>query len=269
MSLQRTHLERRDLDWLPPRYRAIKWTVAGTIWTGMFGGIAALLVATHGHGGGIFGGLGKAFAGLIAGGYVAGDRAARRVLRGRLQKLAGGAVDPARLPAEPDGELVHVTGRVRSHGGTVAALVDGQPVVWRRVVFGFNRESRVVHEAAVDFWLEGETGEPIAVETAEARLLVPNGKDVGYEEGHAVASALVALLPAELQPRVPKSRKKRKWKVRAAEMVLRDGDLIEVLGYKARTVDPTMASRLERDTPYRASLRGGRVLPLLIAPRTS
>jgi hypothetical protein len=38
-----------------------------------------------------------------------------------------------------------------------------------------------------------------------------------------------------------------------------------VVGYKARVVDQTVASRLARDTPMRASLRSGRLLPLLIS----
>ncbi len=54
--------------------------------------------------------------------------------------------------------------------------------------------------------------------------------------------------------------------VDASEILLRDGDLVEVVGYKSRTVDPRVQSRLERDTPMRATLRTGRELPLLISP---
>jgi hypothetical protein len=113
----------------------------------------------------------------------------------------------------------------------------------------------------------GDSGEPIAVETAEGRLLMSEGKPATFEQESAQATALVTLLPASLAHVVPKTRKKRKWKVRAADAVLREGDRVEILGYKSRTVDPTMAARLERDTPYRASLRGGHALPLLITPR--
>ena len=56
-------------------------------------------------------------------------------------------------------------------------------------------------------------------------------------------------------------------KIRVADFALRDGDAVEIVGYKSRTVDPTVATRLERDTPFRATLKGGRGLPLLIAPR--
>jgi hypothetical protein len=187
--------------------------------------------------------------------------------RGRLRSLAHGAVDPARLPAEADGELVHVVGRVRCPTPGLTSILDGKPVVWRRLVFSFNNFRRVVHEAASDFQLVGDGGEPIAIEPGEGRLLAPEGKRVAFDQDHAVATALVELVPGSLSGVIPKSRGKRKWKVRVTEAVLRDGDPIEVLGYKSRTVDPTMAARLERDTPYRASLRGGHALPLLVTPR--
>ena len=59
----------------------------------------ALSIVSHVH----FFVFGKGIAVLAAGGYVAGDRAARSVLRGRLRKLAHGGVDLSRLPAEADG----------------------------------------------------------------------------------------------------------------------------------------------------------------------
>jgi hypothetical protein len=48
-------------------------------------------------------------------------------------------------------------------------------------------------------------------------------------------------------------------------VLLRNGDEVEVVGYKARRVDPTVAT-LSRQTPMRASLRSGKQLPLLILP---
>jgi hypothetical protein len=64
-----------------------------------------------------------------------------------------------------------------------------------------------------------------------------------------------------------RAKNKKLGKVRVGEIVIRDGDTIEIVGYKSRTIDPTVATRLERETPFRATLRGGRNLPLLIAPR--
>ncbi len=93
LTLDRTILARHDLDWLPPSMKAVRWSVAGGIWTAIGGAAVATFV---------FGKFqpyiyGKGIAALIAGGYYAGDKAARAVLRRRLHKLARGAVDLARL----------------------------------------------------------------------------------------------------------------------------------------------------------------------------
>lgn len=259
--MQRTHLYKDDLDWLPPSYRAIRWTVAGGIWTGLIGGVAALSFISHVY----IWAFGKGLAVLAAGGYVAGDRAARGVLRGRLRKLASGAVDLKRLPSEADGELVHVTGKVRALGG--------DPVVYRRTVFSFDGATRLVHETGEDFWLVGD-GEPVRVEVADARLLADGKRETisGYS-GRALE--LEALAAPHLNDRTLQQRARRRDKqkqvgdVRVADYELRDGADVEIVGYKSRTIDPTVAMRMERDTPFRATLKGGRALPLLIVPRTT
>jgi hypothetical protein len=257
--MKRTHLAKHDLDWLPPSYRAIRWIVAGGLWGGLFGGIVFLSIISHVH---VFV-LGKGIAVLAAGGYVAGDRAARGVLRGRLRKLASGAVDLSRLPAEADGELVHVAGKVHALGGARE--------VYRRVIFSFDGATRVVHETANDFWLVGD-GEPVLVEVEDARLLADGDVVALPSEDARVRDLETMPLPSELQRTLEQRAKRRAkgkklGKVRVGELVLRDGDAVEIVGYKSRTIDPTVAARLERDTPFRATLKGGRNLPLLIAPR--
>ena len=47
---------------------------------------------------------------------------------------------------------------------------------------------------------------------------------------------------------------------------VRDGDLVEIVGCKDRRVDPSVTSRLPRDTPIGMALRSGRQLPLLVIP---
>ncbi len=266
-ALERTQPARHDFDWLPPGYRAIRWTVAGSIRTGLVASVGALGYFAHFN----VALFGKGLAVLATGGYVAGDRAARAVLRGRLRKLAQGAVDLTRLPAEPDGELVHVVGRVRVRN-PVEGIVSRERAAYRRVVFTIDTQ-RVVHEAAEDFWLVAEGGEPVLVEAAQARLLAPDADGAWFDGDHVVVRTLEALPLPDGARRVIDRRNERRAKgkklprTRVAEVLLRDGDLVEVLGYKSRTVDPTVATRLERDTPYRATLKGGRALPLLIAPR--
>jgi hypothetical protein len=266
-SLFRTHLGRHDFDWLPPSYRAIRWTVAGGLWAGLIAGVGALSWFAHFN----LAIFGKGLAVLATGGYVAGDRAARAVLRGRLRKLAEGAVDLTRLPSEPDGELVHVTGRVRLRA-PVEGIVSEERAVYRRVVFTIDTH-RVVHEAAEDFWLVADDSEPVLVETAQSRLLVPDASGDWFRADHRVVRAIEALpLPPELARTMSRrterrDKGKRLPRTRVAEVLIREGDTVEVLGYKSRTIDPTVAARLERDTPYRATLKGGSNLPLLIAPR--
>ena len=274
--MERTLPLRNDLDWLPPGYRAIRWGVAGSIWTALAGGVGALFFIPHVHFAYF---AGKGVAAIAAGGYWAGDAAARRVLRGRLRKLASGAVETSRLPQQADGELVHVVGRVRlmpSHNGRnhLEGLLDASPAVWRRVVFGFSgRTDRVVYEASVDFQLVGDGGEPIVIETGESRLLAPDVKGKQLPDGHPAVARLESLELTPYMMRQLEQRQKRRSngkKVQALvvqERLLREGDLVEVLGYKSRVIDPTMADRMERDTPFRATLRGGPGLPLLIAPR--
>jgi hypothetical protein len=267
IAFERTILAKNDLDWLPPGYRAVRWTVAGTVWTGIAGLVGAMLAFSK------FQVIvyGKGLAALAAGGYFAGDRAARAVLRGRLRKLAEGAVNLSRLPAEPDGELVHVEGRVRARQSLQPMILGQEPAaVWRRVTFTMG-ETHVVHEAGVDFQIVADGSEPVIVETGQARLLTGNPKQHWFGEGSGVVPALEALplppvLARTLQRRNQlRARGNKVPRVRAGEFCLRDGDLVEVLGYKARTVDPTVAARLERETPFRATLRGGHALPLLIA----
>lgn len=267
-ALDRTHLGKHDLDWLPPRYRAIRWTVAGGVWTGIFGSVAALSVFSHVN----FIVFGKGLAVLAASGYVAGDRVARTVLRGRLRRLAHGAVDLTRLPSEPDGELVHVVGRVRALKPLGGIVQPDARAVYRRVVFTLDT-TRVVHEAAEDFWLVAGNGEPVLIEAAQARLLAPDADGAWFNADSPVLEKLEALpLPPQLDSILKRRRERREkqkklGRTRVAETLLRDGDEIEVLGYKSRTVDVMVASRLERDTPYRATLRAGKSFPLLLAPR--
>jgi hypothetical protein len=263
--VQRTHLGKRDLDWLPPSFKAVRWTTAGVVWTGM----AALTAASFWSGSGdAVAGMGKS---LIVAGYYAGDRAARAVLRMRLAKLARGQVELARLRNEADGELLHVRGRVRART-TLNGLLSGEPgVVYRRARFHL-RHTLVIHEAAVDFDLVDERNESIIVQVEGSRLVGPEPRARRFSGAGAHVDRILALpLPPESgrwikerQKRIDKG-KKPVW-FKAAEYLMRDGDELDVLGYKSRVVDASVESRLERDTPMRATLRAGRELPLILAP---
>ncbi len=253
---------KQDLDWLPPSFKAIRWMVAGTIWAGVGGLLTALIVfAKHGL---YF--YGKGIAVLFAGGYVAGDRAARAVLRGRLSKLAHGHIDLQKLKQEADGELVHVRGRVKAKETLSGVLDDAVRAVYRRVVFNVGSE-RWVHEAAVDFQLVDDSGEAVRVEVEGAHLVTVEPKRRRVE-GETARAVFDLTLDPELRNNADGVRIGRsdKGAITAGEIVLRDGDEVEVVGYKSRSVDPTIEMRLERDTPIRATLRSGRELPLIVPP---
>jgi hypothetical protein len=254
--MQRIHLLRRDLDWVPPPYRAVRWAVTG----GILAAAAAFAVTTH---------LGGVIGATIWGAIYAGDGAARRLLRVRLRKLAQGAVDLSRLPAEADGQLVHVVGKVRLRE-PLQGIVSPESATFRRIQFNVTA-TQLIHEAANDFWLVTDGSEPVLIETEHARLLFPLGKRTKVDA--RMEEAITTFPLPEHARRALAARKhwshlrKGVNRMHIAEALLRDGDAVEVLGYKSRTIDATMAARLERDTPYRATLRGGKKLPLLIAPR--
>jgi hypothetical protein len=266
--LQRTHLRRRDLDWLPPSLKAVRWAVAGTIWTGMVGGVAALSVASGGHvNGGLIGGTAK---GLVLGGLYGGDWVARTVLRRRLAKLAHGQVELSRLKQEPDGELVHVRGRVKARAELSGLLDEHAPTVYRRVQLALD-QLEIVHESAVDFTLVDESGEIVLVQVEGARIVVPGPKLIKRLEQAQEERLLTLPLPKEAQRWLDRrAKRQRKGKslprMAAGEFLLRDGDEVEVVGYKSRVVDASVEARLERETPMRATLRSGRALPLILSP---
>jgi hypothetical protein len=266
-ALSRTLLARNDLDWLPPSMKAVRWTVAGSIWTGIAGLTIGTIALSKFH---VYF-YGKGIAALVAGGYYAGDRAARAVLRRRLGKLARGAVDLSRLAREEDGELIHARGTIKAKE-TLEGITSGAPGVFRRLVVNIGG-TRVVHEAAVDFAIVDASGEKVVVQVEDARLLAPDPKRVRLEA--PTVTKLQALpLPGNLPRAVAQwldrvAHDKRVQPIVGSEVLLQDGDAVELVGYKTRVVDPTVGERLDRETPLRATLRSGRDLPLLVAPQST
>jgi hypothetical protein len=262
VALDRSQRAKNDLDWLPPSFKAVRWAVAGTIWTGITGMLVALIaVAKSG-----FWFYGKGFALLFAGGYYAGDQVARGVLRRRLKALAHGDVELSRLKQERDGELVHVRGVVRARD-QIGAVLSSRQVVLRRVVFSIGGE-RWVHEAGHDFLLRVADGEDVLVEVEGARIVAAEPKRTKIE---GELARTVFELSMEPQYRGKSDEllhvsRNDKGAVMAGEVVICDGDEVEVVGYKSRSIDPTVAIRMERDTPERVTLRAGQELPVLIAP---
>jgi len=262
VALDRTRPASKDLDWLPPSFKALRWTVAGTLWTGMATLlIAVFLMSRHGF----IWVYAKGIALLFAGGLYAGDRAARAVVRRRLVALSHGDVALERLGQEADGELVHVRGKVRA-GQTLPSIFGGAPVVLRRVLVHYDG-GRWVNESGCDFWLVGADGEAVLVEVSNARLI--SGEPSLVKVSGEILDAAYALTQ-EASMRVPTDRNLKihpRNPVTAGEVVISDGDEVEVVGYKSRTVDMTIEARMERETPMRVTLRAGKELPLLVSPK--
>jgi hypothetical protein len=243
--VERTIPAREDLDWLPTSLKALRWTVTGAAWSASAIVMLAIIFFLR-HGFLLF--WWKPILAMIAGGGYVGDRASRAVVRRRMRGLAHGSVDLAKLRNQADGELVHVIGRVRA-GETRRALVSERPCVMQRVDFTVERE-RWVHETASDFWLVDQNGETVRVEVEGARLIAPEQQ----------------LAPLDSERFLRLLGRHDDARAMGTEFVIQDGDDVEVVGYKTQAVDPTVAA-LPREIPLKATLRGGRLLPLLVSPR--
>jgi hypothetical protein len=268
--LLRTHLASEDLAWVPLSVRAAAEMVAAVAFVVVSGLVAAvvigLFVATHVLWYGAF------FVGIIPAAYRLRNPIAHATMRNRMQRHRRSAayVNASAGPAGSDGELVRVRGRIRAQG-KISALVDKRPVVFRRLVFRFY-SLQAVHEAGSDFLVDDGSGEPVLIVIDGARLVAD---DAGRESERPLAPEVLDRLEA-LDPPPALQDYFNDWRIDVAqrglfspatgsERVLCDGDLVEVVGYRRRLVDPSVRSRLERDVPYRAALQGSAAMPLLIA----
>ncbi len=259
-ALQRTHLLKDDFDWLPKSSKRIRW-----ISTGVGAALACAAGAfIPGAGFATLLGFGKMWAIMVATSTITltpQALAARR--RRRVRKMAHGQIDLRRLKREPDGQLVHVVGRIRARQ-TLPSILTGEPVVFRRTVVQadakpFRRPPLslpVVYEAAFDFGLVDESGEEVLLDVADARLIVSDEKFQKLPAGAALERVWALVSESPEQSKRPS--------LRVSEVVVLDGDRVEVVGYKTRVVDVSVAERMERDTPLRATLRSGAESPLLI-----
>ena len=121
----------------------------------------------------------------------------------------------------------------------------------------------MLHEAAVDFDLIDANGEPVRVCVSEARLLAPPVELSDYPAKRFLDENAAPSLRSVRAANLP--RLQLGATVPAGEFILRHGDEVEIVGWKARVVDMTAAT-LARETPMRAALRSGRALPLLVTP---
>jgi hypothetical protein len=159
-----------------------------------------------------------------------------------------------------DGARVHVRGWVQS-AAVLEGVLSGTRGVFRRLIF--ERRGQWVHQAAVDFDIVDEKGERIHVETAGGRLLAPTWEAMPYPPAIWTGPRI----SPSLAEAVRKLEVDRCAAVPAVEFVLRDGDLVDVVGAKSRVVDPSGDPSLYREPPMRAAVRSASSCPLVVATR--
>jgi hypothetical protein len=271
IALDRTEPTARQYAWLPPSLRTRRRLVTGGIWaaTGalLAGGVALVPPMALSW---------KLLAALGVGGGILGERVGSVMVRRHVARLARGEVSLARVHEQAEGEVVYVRGRVRAAPelhGELQGLLHGVPGVYRRLVFRAGG-TRWIHEAAVAFDVVDAHGEWIRVEPRGARLLAPVAELMDYPAsaftGARVTPSLAAVMAGratghtaghtaghtvDLAQAIP-----------ASELVVRDGDEVELVGHKSQTADVTGHGGSFREPPQRAVLRSGDVLPLLITP---
>jgi hypothetical protein len=252
IALDRTERATRQYAWLPPSLRASRMIASGAVWAGtgaLIGGAVVLappVLASW-----------QLLLGLGVGGGILGERVGSAVVRRHVARLARGEVALARVREEAEGQVVHVRGRVRAEA-TLHGLLHGVPGVYRRIAFRA-AGARWIHEAAVAFDVVDAGGAWIRVEPWGARLLAPVAELVEYPAraftGERATPSLTSVIAGHGRGTIP-----------ASELVVRDGDEIELVGHKSQVAEATGHGGSFREPPQRALLRSGNVLPLLVTP---
>jgi len=158
----------------------------------------------------------------------------------------------------PDRRAVAVRGVVRATR-TAASPLDGRAVVWSLTRFRRRRppvEGAFFHEVGFDFLLDDGTDEPIWVEVTGGMLLDP------FPTDSRVQFQSTTLL--DIDHPVLTELRLRDRRVRAAEIAIAPGDVVEVVGRLSRRLDPSAPSDSGRDPPQRRALRSGTRVPVMV-----
>jgi hypothetical protein len=158
----------------------------------------------------------------------------------------------------PDRRAVAVRGVVLAIR-TAASPLDERALVWSLTRFRRRRPPLVrafFHEVAFDFLLADGTDEPIWVEVAGGMLIDRFGAD------QRVQFQSTTLLDID-HPYLTDLRLRDR-EVRAAEISIAAGDVVEVVGRLSRRLDPTAPSESGREPPQRRVLRSGTRVPVMI-----
>jgi hypothetical protein len=162
------------------------------------------------------------------------------------------------LRGVPDRRAVAVRGVVLS-SRTAASTLDTRPIVWSLTRFRLGRPPlgrAFFHEVAFDFLIADGTDEPIWIEVSGGMLIDRFGTDrrVQFQSTTLLDIAHPFLTGLRIRDR----------RVRAAEIAIAAGDIVEVVGRLSRRLDPTAPSESGREPPQRRVLRSGTRVPVMV-----
>ena len=162
------------------------------------------------------------------------------------------------LRGVPDRRAVAVRGVVLAMR-TAASPLHHRALVWSLTRFRRRRPPFVrafFHEVAFDFMLADGTDEPIWVEVKGGMLIDRFGTD------QRVQFQSTTLL--EIDHPFLTDLRIRGREVRAAEIAIAAGDVVEVVGRLSRRLDPSAPSDSGREPPQRRVLRSGTRVPVMV-----
>jgi hypothetical protein len=183
-------------------------------------------------------------AGIRVGGWLTG----RDLPRFARDEIGLGAV-----AGREEGAMVAVRGRIEVAAPLRGLLVDVDGV-YRRMIFKLD-VMMWVHEAATDFALVDDRGGRVLVHAGDARWLVADRETFEYPATRIDRDGAPPEVRAHVRGRAT---------VEAFEQVLEPGTLVQVVGYKTTSADPTGEAHGYRLPPQRATLRSGPKRPLVI-----
>jgi len=162
------------------------------------------------------------------------------------------------LRGVPDRRAVAVRGVVLGKRATTS-LMDSRAVVWSLTRFRLGRPPLArsfFHEVAFDFLIDDGTDEPIWVEVTGGMVIdrFPDDRRVQFQSTTLLEIDHPFLTHLRLRDR----------KVRAAEIAIAPGDVVEVVGRLSRRLDPSAPSHSGREPPQRRALRSGTRVPVMV-----
>ena len=162
------------------------------------------------------------------------------------------------LRGVPDRRAVAVRGVVLAMR-TAASPLHHRALVWSLTRFRRRRPPFVrafFHEVAFDFMLADGTDEPIWVEVKGGMLIDRFGTDQRLQFQSTTLLEIDHPFLTDLRIRGRE--------VRAAEIAIAAGDVVEVVGRLSRRLDPSAPSDSGREPPQRRVLRSGTRVPVMV-----